>query len=417
MAKNEFERVAVNHMAQLKLPGFLFPADPHEKEFLFRYVYLSSFAMTLITFHTKSGADIPLWLATPATYVIAARRALMELALLAHPELECQDTDIEGNLRRLPGLRIDNWKDQKKDFPFEFWVGRFEEFRRAAEGSYHHYMGEKCPDIKDCQMPQKKLAALCGAIENMSGLPRFYDGEILHRIMKNGSDVANVFHKNALALPQSQRTFSPGKIKNIISLAEKLQRRADAVSEYLFRRFSPDLQRGLAGHSLGKLVQTDLQSKLVKEVKAIVDGALIYDKKRFGHVQLRLETSRLQKTCRTEQDRRRLNLALLEDAYPDEISKDHELDTWLIEIWPLVKEHNWTKSELFRVATLKYSSAMGPLGDRKDLKKRCSSLGLGFSLRGRVKSRTRNIPLAVLAVGITSIAQFPDRWIAGLDVI
>ena len=417
LAKNEFERVAVKQMVTLRLPGFLFPADPHKKEFLFRYIYLPSLAMTIIAFHVKRGGDIPVWLATPATYVIAARRALMEMALLAHPELECQDQDINGNLGKLPGLRIDSWKDQNANIPFELWIERFEAFRNAAEDSYRYYMGERCPDIKNLALPQQQNAALWGAIANMSGLPSFCDGEIFHKLMKNGSEVANVFHKNALALPQGPSTFLRGKFKDIVSFAGKLKRRGDALSKYLFGRLSPELQRSLIGYSSGGPVPSLLQDKLVEETKTIVDGALIYEKKRFGHVRLRLETAKLLKTYRTEQGKRRLNLALIEDAYPGEISKDDELDTWLIEIWPLIKEHNWTKSELLRVAAIKDSSERGPLGDPRDLKKRCSKLGLGFSPRAKVKSRERNIPMALLAVGITSIAQCPDKWIAGLGVI
>jgi len=206
LAKNAFERAAVESMGKFCLPGFLLPADSRKKEFLFRYIYLPSFALALIKLNTKRGGSIPLWLATPATYVIAARRALMEMALLDRPELECQDNDINENLFALPGLRIDNWKNQIEAFPFESWIERFEKFRQAAEKSYYRYMGARCPDIKDLAMPHKQNAAFWGAIANISGLPNVCDGEIVHRIMQNGSDVEKVFYKNALELPQIKST-------------------------------------------------------------------------------------------------------------------------------------------------------------------------------------------------------------------
>lgn len=103
---------------------------------------------------------------------------------------------------------------------------------------------------------------------------------------------------------------------------------------------------------------------------------------------------------------------------------EREVDTWLIEIWPLVTGYGWNYSDILQVADAKWeNSDTGALKSVRDLKDRCKKmLNLKLSPRGQAKQgRPKNnksskliLPTCgKLALYIESIGVADEEWITG----
>ncbi len=106
---------------------------------------------------------------------------------------------------------------------------------------------------------------------------------------------------------------------------------------------------------------------------------------------------------------------------------DPELDTWLIEIWPLVTEYGWNYHQVFRVAEHKWTTSSEDNDTLKavaPLENRCKKmLGLRLSPAGQAKGgRPREIirkgratlpALSALAIGLKSLGIEEEQWILG----
>ena len=118
--------------------------------------------------------------------------------------------------------------------------------------------------------------------------------------------------------------FSVGDLLDPPSFISKLkQPRADVMSVYIKGRLLYATPTVLDGWPDSGTVSGSIQKAVIKDLNAIIQGELIFDKARFNGIALRPETSQLL-TAKDLQgnDLLRLNQLLLEDAYPLDLSKD-----------------------------------------------------------------------------------------------
>jgi glycoside/pentoside/hexuronide:cation symporter, GPH family len=112
-------------------------------------------------------------------------------------------------------------------------------------------------------------------------------------------------------------------LKGVSELAGKLKSSTDPVSTYLREHLSPETRQVLT-NAAGTVGPAELENTLLKELNKIIAGSSLYDAQRFAKVTLQSATQDLLKQqSLTEHERLCLNRLLLEDAYPDEISRQH----------------------------------------------------------------------------------------------
>jgi fucose permease len=110
-------------------------------------------------------------------------------------------------------------------------------------------------------------------------------------------------------------------VTNFASLASKLKKKADPVSEYLTSKLSPETAEALANFKDSSSSDLrSLQAAVLQDLNSIVKKQSIFDEKRFGNTQRAEPTRKLLAQEKLEgDDRNRLNRMLLEEAYPKEI--------------------------------------------------------------------------------------------------
>jgi MFS transporter, ACS family, aldohexuronate transporter len=113
-------------------------------------------------------------------------------------------------------------------------------------------------------------------------------------------------------------TFSARDL-NLPSFATKLNRSTDAVSTYLKTNLSASTLAALETYSSANPLP--LQTNLIENLNALIRGKSIYDARRFAGVTLRPETQKLLALNPEGDALGHLNRLLLDDAYPQEISR------------------------------------------------------------------------------------------------
>jgi nitrate/nitrite transporter NarK len=121
---------------------------------------------------------------------------------------------------------------------------------------------------------------------------------------------------------EDAQTFSSGDIIDLPSFAGKLKQPANAVAAFVKTNLSDATLSALANYQGVKSDATTLQTNLFQNLNALVRGGSIYDAQRFAGVSLRPETQKLLATNPSGNDLPRLNRLLLDDAFPNEISRD-----------------------------------------------------------------------------------------------
>lgn len=113
----------------------------------------------------------------------------------------------------------------------------------------------------------------------------------------------------------------PGDIKGLPAFAKKLIQKTDAVSTFLWERLDKPAQELLA-RALNESSHTkQIECVLVQNLNEIIKGDCVYEKERFRGVELRRLTRGFLKVKPQGTDLIFLNRWLLEDAYPEELSK------------------------------------------------------------------------------------------------
>jgi hypothetical protein len=122
-------------------------------------------------------------------------------------------------------------------------------------------------------------------------------------------------------LENNATSLSSGEIADPGVFANRLATSTDAVSTFLRSDLDDSVKAGIASYSASGANWKATISALVKELNQVIAGPSIYDAARFRGVVLRPETAKLLKKNPTGQQLARLNMLLLEDAYPAELTK------------------------------------------------------------------------------------------------
>ena len=134
------------------------------------------------------------------------------------------------------------------------------------------------------------------------------------------------FHYDSHGTP----TFSVGNVNTIASIADvsslasKLNTPTNAISSYLKDQLSGQTVTTLVAGQTSVSARSATELALVQDLNKIIAGPSLYDTNRFANVLFGSNTKELLKKQNPgEYDLQSLNRFLLEDAYPSEISKQH----------------------------------------------------------------------------------------------
>ena len=116
-------------------------------------------------------------------------------------------------------------------------------------------------------------------------------------------------------------TFFAGSFLNMPAFVAKISDKSNPLSKFLFEKFSPTTQEELAKHQQLKPLPESLQSLIIGVLNKIIKGGSIYNPTLFDGIKLREGSQNLQKKNPQGVELVCLNRMLLEDAYPEEISK------------------------------------------------------------------------------------------------
>ena len=122
------------------------------------------------------------------------------------------------------------------------------------------------------------------------------------------------------------QTFSKGDFMDLPALAGKLKQPTNAISAYVSANLSPATLALLANYSgsgpIADSLQTNLVPNLAQSLNAMVAGQPLFDAGRFAGVTLHPDTRQLLASNPRGAELQRLNRLLLDDAFPQEISRD-----------------------------------------------------------------------------------------------
>jgi Na+/melibiose symporter-like transporter len=134
------------------------------------------------------------------------------------------------------------------------------------------------------------------------------------------------FHYDSHGTP----TFSVGNVNTIASIADvsslasKLNTPTNAISSYLKDQLSGQTVTTLVADQTSVSARSATELALVQDLNKIIASPSLYDTNRFANVLFGSNTKELlKKQNPSEYDLQSLNRFLLEDAYPSEISKQH----------------------------------------------------------------------------------------------
>lgn len=135
-------------------------------------------------------------------------------------------------------------------------------------------------------------------------------------------------HRAAPQQLKGPATFSPGDIRDLSSLVDKLEQQPDEISKFLWNRFSPATRQRLSEHP--ETATKLLRDALVSELNLIILDPSLASNPAFAGVKFSEDTRNLQSSLHRQKKSRedpetetivRLNRSLLEDAYPLELSR------------------------------------------------------------------------------------------------
>jgi hypothetical protein len=131
--------------------------------------------------------------------------------------------------------------------------------------------------------------------------------------------------------------FHEAEITNLHSLLEKLGNPPDQVSAHLRGLFSASGRRAIAAYPASGLGTNELKRLLVHKLNATLRGQALYDTNRFRGVALHSATAALLASKPRGSDVATLNRLLLEDAFPQELSRNWWIKLELVGCAPLHK--------------------------------------------------------------------------------
>jgi hypothetical protein len=124
-----------------------------------------------------------------------------------------------------------------------------------------------------------------------------------------------------IQIENSATSLSVGAITDQVAFVGKLTNGTDAVSLFLRSRLEDLVKADLAAYSATNANAKVLLSAVVKDVNQVIHGPSIFDVARFSTLALRAETEQFLQQDVHGLQLARLNMLLLEDAYPAELAK------------------------------------------------------------------------------------------------
>ena len=126
-------------------------------------------------------------------------------------------------------------------------------------------------------------------------------------------------HQTHTARNAKASKFSSGSILDVGAFVTKLAKEEDPVSAFLYGELSESVREQMSEYlNESRSGALKLRSQLTHELNSIIETITLYTASRFANVALRKESSKL---LNSHQNRSILNKLLIEDAYPDEISR------------------------------------------------------------------------------------------------
>jgi CNT family concentrative nucleoside transporter len=116
-------------------------------------------------------------------------------------------------------------------------------------------------------------------------------------------------------------TLVPADIQDVRSLTTKLSSGSDNFSLYLKAQLSSATQQTLTNDLSANANLQSFKESVVKDLNKVLAGPSIFDPERFRGIQLRPETQKLLAQKPEGKELAHLNRLLLDDAYPQEMSK------------------------------------------------------------------------------------------------
>jgi hopanoid biosynthesis associated RND transporter like protein HpnN len=169
---------------------------------------------------------------------------------------------------------------------------------------------------------------------------------------------------------ESPPTVSVGDIRDPASLAAKLKPPSDAVSSYLHGQLSTATRQALTNYQGTTADPAPLLETLTNDLNRILGGPLIFEPQRFSRVALRAKTQQLLAEKPYGNKLAQLNRLLLEDAYPQEISRSdlEELSRMLREYRPFIKQFTRTTNlvSLFEMINTQFRTASRERNEQTD---------------------------------------------------
>jgi hypothetical protein len=145
------------------------------------------------------------------------------------------------------------------------------------------------------------------------------------RAQRDSRSVTSLFDGKTLdgwiQIENSATSLSVGAITDQAAFVGKLTNGTDAVSLFLRARLEDLVKADLATYSATNANAKALLSSVVKDINQVIHGPSIFDVARFSNVTLRPETEQLLQQDAHGLQLARLNMLLIEDAYPAELAK------------------------------------------------------------------------------------------------
>jgi hypothetical protein len=123
-------------------------------------------------------------------------------------------------------------------------------------------------------------------------------------------------------LQTGSSTLSMGDITNLASFAGKLQKPTNTVSQYLRSNLLVATQVAVDNYTTNSGTDAHLEQALIEDLNRLIQGGSIYEPAGFSNVTLSATTKALLGQNPQGADLALLNRTLLDDAYPDELSKN-----------------------------------------------------------------------------------------------
>jgi len=120
--------------------------------------------------------------------------------------------------------------------------------------------------------------------------------------------------------------FSIVDLQDPQGMADRLRTGKDPVSDYIDGRLSENTRALLSRSDSGGKASEELKQAIVNDLNSIVSGKeSIYDPGIFNSAELTPQTKELIKSNPEGRDLSRLNLSLIQDSYPEEISRNRSI--------------------------------------------------------------------------------------------